>query len=345
MSPKYPSEKHYLNPAQQHWVESLRQTVLWRLELPTWVLIAVIYSGWFGIALFWESLNIWLATPIWIFLTTWYLSLQHELIHGHPTRFKRLNQLIGTAPLAVWYPYGVYRDSHLAHHIDENLTIPGFDPESYYLSAQGFQASSPLKKNFARLCNTFIGRMVFGPAVAIVKTLTDAFKKFSALDLPTIAMWLIHLGLLIGLLAFLKQRGVHPIYFIAAVAYPALSLAMVRSFYEHRADSSVSARSVVNEAGWLWRVLFLNLNYHIVHHDLPSVPWYSLRTLYMRHRDEYRARVQGFVLSGYTALAHDYAYRAVIKTVHPLAGFNGFNPTDLTNTSRSQSAANPITNF
>jgi hypothetical protein len=65
----------------------------------------------------------------------------------------------------------------------------------------------------------------------------------------------------------------------------------------------------------------------------------------IRHQSEYRARVQGFVLSGYTALAHDYAYRAAIETIHPLAGFNGLNPMGSTDTSPSQSTANPITNI
>ncbi|UMX69730.1 fatty acid desaturase [Klebsiella pneumoniae] len=65
--------------------------------------------------------------------------------------------------------------------------------------------------------------------------------------------------------------------------YPALALTKVRSFLEHRAADDPLARSVINEAGLPRRVLFLNLNYHAVHHDLRGVPWYALRQLYL-HR-------------------------------------------------------------
>ena len=44
--------------------------------------------------------------------------------------------LLGFAPLAVWFPYGVYRDSHLRHHDDPHLTRPEHDPESYFVSSK-----------------------------------------------------------------------------------------------------------------------------------------------------------------------------------------------------------------
>jgi fatty acid desaturase len=82
-----------------------------------------IYAGWFATLAFWQTLGLLPATLLLIGFTAWYMSLQHELIHGHPTRFAWLNQLFGTLPLAVWYPYGLYRDSHLAHHRHDSLTI------------------------------------------------------------------------------------------------------------------------------------------------------------------------------------------------------------------------------
>lgn len=47
----------------------------------------------------------------------------HELVHGHPTRDRRLNRLLGYAPLAVWFPYTLYMESHLRHHNDDHLTL------------------------------------------------------------------------------------------------------------------------------------------------------------------------------------------------------------------------------
>lgn len=75
----------------------------------------------------------------------------------------------------------------------------------------------------------------------------------------------------------MMHNGFSPVWFVLAVSYPALALTKVRSFYEHRAADDPLARSVINEAGLFWRVLFLNLNYHSVHHDLPGVPWYGLK--------------------------------------------------------------------
>ncbi len=35
---------------------------------------------------------------------------------------------------ACGFPYPLYRKSHTTHHRDINLTIPGVDTESYYVS-------------------------------------------------------------------------------------------------------------------------------------------------------------------------------------------------------------------
>lgn len=124
----------YLHPQQRNQIHRLASGFLWRSELPTWLLMFTIYAGWFATLAFWQTLGLLPATLLLIGFTAWYMSLQHELIHGHPTRFAWLNQLFGTLPLAVWYPYGLYRDSHLAHHRHHSLTHPVDDPESYYFT-------------------------------------------------------------------------------------------------------------------------------------------------------------------------------------------------------------------
>ncbi|MGP6270745.1 PhnD/SsuA/transferrin family substrate-binding protein [Pseudomonas paraeruginosa] len=53
------------------------------------------------------------------------MSLQHELIHGHPARWPAFNALPGYLSLAAWYPCPLYRDGHLRHHLDDRLTYPG----------------------------------------------------------------------------------------------------------------------------------------------------------------------------------------------------------------------------
>ena len=91
----------YLSLQQRAWLKARARSWLWRSELPTWLLIGVIYGGWFAVMLNAQMLG-WLpATLLLIVFTTWYMSMQHELIHGHPTRWPRMNQLFGTLPLAV----------------------------------------------------------------------------------------------------------------------------------------------------------------------------------------------------------------------------------------------------
>ncbi|WP_423838500.1 hypothetical protein [Tatumella ptyseos] len=83
----------YLNLRPQNWVKQQQQRWLWRSEFPTWGLIVAIYAGWFWVLALHKTLGLLLTTLILIWFTAWYMSLQHELIHGHPTRYRWLNQL------------------------------------------------------------------------------------------------------------------------------------------------------------------------------------------------------------------------------------------------------------
>lgn len=284
-----------------------------RLEWKTWLLILTVWGGWWSTVVFWQVMPRWVSTPLLIWFTAWFMSLQHELIHGHPTRWPWLNALIGAWPIAIWYPYRVYRDSHLAHHRNEHLTLPHADPESYYLSA-----STP-KTYWARLIrwrNTSLGRLLIGPALSWLMTLQSAWHHR---DQATLITWGMHAVGVASVLWVTHQFGISPWWYILAVAYPALSLTMVRSFYEHRAVSTVDERSVINEAAWPWRLLFLNLNYHLVHHLHPGLPWYQLRRQYLDHRQFYREQTGGFVENGYLHLLWRHRRLPVIADVHPFA--------------------------
>lgn len=307
----------YLHPQQREHIHTLAAHLMWRSELPTWLLIITIYGGWFATLAFWQILGLLPATLLLIFFTAWYMSLQHELIHGHPTRFPRLNQLFGTLPLAVWYPFGLYRDSHLAHHRNDSLTVPQDDPESYYFTPESWARFRPWQKRVIHLRNTFIGRLLLAPLLDITDTLGSAVAAFRHLHLRAMGMWLMHGALLAVLFIWMAQRGFSPVWFALAVSYPALALTKVRSFLEHRAADDPLARSVINEAGPFWQVLFLNLNYHSVHHDLPGVPWYGLKTIYLHQREAYQQRNQGFVVRGYGQWLRQFWATPVDVTAHP----------------------------
>jgi Fatty acid desaturase len=307
----------WLHDEQRMAVRLMAKSWLWRSELPTWLLMFVIYGGWFATLIYSATLGLFASTILLIVFTTWYMSLQHELIHGHPTRWPRINQLFGLLPLAVWYPYGLYRDSHLAHHRNQLLTVPGEDPETYYFSAERWQRFRPWQRRMICWRNTFPGRLLLAPLLDIWGAIAGMVKAFRQNERRSIAMWVIHFLLLALLFFWLKKQGFSVLWYLVAVSYPALAITKVRSFLEHRADDDPLARSAITETSLLWRLLFLNLNYHSVHHDLPGIPWYGLRKVWLRDRAQYAERNQGFVVKGYREWWRNYRFRPVDVTVHP----------------------------
>jgi fatty acid desaturase len=242
--------------------------------------------------------------------------LQHELLHGHPTRSRFVNALFGFAPLAVWFPYHVYRESHLRHHDDTRLTEPGSDPESYFISASAWQSAGTAMRALLVFRNTLIGRLMVGPAFSIAATGAQALSKIRDGDWRDVPAWLAHLAALLVLTVWLQQVCAVPAWvFIVGAGCGSLALASVRSFHEHRLAHEPAHRTVINEAGWLWRLLFLNNNYHLVHHDLPQVPWFALGGIYETSRQHYIERSGGFLVKGYGEWARRYAFAAV---AHPV---------------------------
>ncbi|SMG61503.1 fatty acid desaturase [Paraburkholderia susongensis] len=307
----------YLDDTQRNDIARLAASRAWRTQWPTWALIAAIYGGWFGVATHARALGLPLTTALLAVLGTWYMSLQHELLHGHPTRSRFINALLGFAPLAVWFPYRIYRASHLLHHDDAHLTQPRRDPESYFVSVSEWQRAGTAMRALLVFRNTLIGRLLLGPAFSIAATGAQALGKIRDGDWRDVPAWLAHLAALVVLTAWLQQVCEIPAWvFIVCVGYGALSLASVRSFQEHRVAQTHAHRTVVNEAGWFWRLLFLNNNYHAVHHDLPQVPWFALRRVYETSRQRYVERSGGFLVNGYSEWMRLYAFAPVASPVH-----------------------------
>ncbi|SDR34507.1 Fatty acid desaturase [Paraburkholderia fungorum] len=307
----------YLDDTQRKTLARLATSWAWRTQWPTWLLIVVIYGGWFGVALHVRMLGLPLTAFLLAILSTWYMSLQHELLHGHPTRSPFINALLGFAPLAVWFPYRIYRDSHLRHHDDPHLTHPEQDPESYFVSEREWQRAGSSIRALLAFRNTFIGRLLVGPAFSIAATAADALNKIRQGDLRDVPAWFAHFVALGMLAAWLQQVCAIPVWvFIIGVGYGALSLGSIRSFHEHRAASEHAHRTVINEAAWGWRMLFLNNNYHLVHHDLPHVPWFALKGVYQTSRQQYIERSGDFLVEGYSEWIRQYMFAVVAHPAH-----------------------------
>ena len=86
--------------------QSARKSAQRSVELPTLALVFLVYGGWLGVTLAYSHWPLWIVALLAAPLITLHSSLQHEILHGHPTRWRRLNRLIGIVPLSLWLPYG-----------------------------------------------------------------------------------------------------------------------------------------------------------------------------------------------------------------------------------------------
>lgn len=288
------------------------------IEWPTWLVLLAVYGGWLVAVCHGGTLGPLSGSAALALLACWFMSVQHEMLHGHPTRSRAINRLLGLMPLAVWYPYDLYRHAHLAHHRDELLTQPGIDPESNYIDAADYERLPAWCQPLWRAQRTVIGRVLLGPAMVIVPTWRDIVRKPWRGDFSQTGLWTQHLVLLGALLwALDRYAGIGPLQYLLAVGYPALGLAMLRSFYEHRPAADPAHRVVINEAGWFWRLLYLNNNYHAVHHATPQLPWYRIRTRYLAEREGVLKRNGNFLVPGYFVLLRRYAVEPIDSPVHP----------------------------
>lgn len=308
----------YLSPAQQREVLALQQSFSARSEWPTWMALAAVYGAWFGILNFHAWLGMALTTVLLAVACAFFMSVQHELLHGHPTRWPWFNKLLGYAPFAVWFPYTLYVATHLQHHQDENLTLPGADPETNYVSPEAWARSGALRRWLYRARLSFWGRFALGPAMSIHAIVGDAVRQLRAGDFRFAGMWLAHIPLTALMLWWVQRStGMHPVHYLLGVAYPALSIAMMRSFFEHRATLDCKQRIATNEASWPMRLLYLNNNFHLTHHDMPALAWHLLPKVYWPSRDAYLERGAGFRFGGYAELAWRYGFKSIDAPEHP----------------------------
>jgi fatty acid desaturase len=305
----------YLDAAHQQHINRLRHTWTARTDWPTWLLLVGTYAAWFALIHASPRLGQALTLALLVPLITLWMSLQHELLHGHPTPWPWLNKVLGYAPLAIWYPYTLYRDDHLQHHRDSDLTSPRHDPESRYLSHHAWDRSSPVERGAHWLNKTLAGRLLVGPLLALAPLFVQQYHRLRRGQ--GWAMWLCHGACVALLLTFVTAQGGLSVagYLLASVL--ALALSMVRSYHEHRPAEAAQHRSVINEAGWPWRWLFLNLNLHLVHHDLPGLPWYYLPRVYHQRRDDWLRRSGQFLVRGYGELFQRHAWRPIDSPRHP----------------------------
>ncbi len=196
-----------------------------RVEAPTVALAVAIYGGWVGVTLAWRFIPWPLLVVFGGWLTAWQSSLQHETIHGHPTRSRAVNDAIGWPPLSLWLPYPIYRASHLRHHNDERLTDPIEDPESAYVTPAVWDRVGPVGRFVLKLNATFVGRLLIGPAIMIGGFLVSEIRAIIAGDRPHLGIWARQaLGVAAILLWLVVVCGMPVWLYLVAFVYPGAAL-------------------------------------------------------------------------------------------------------------------------
>lgn len=287
-----------------------------RVEWPTAMVALAVYSGWFAMTLGSDLLPLWAVIPVCAILIAWHGSLQHEAIHGHPTRSRALNDLIAGVPLSLWIPYARYRALHLRHHRDRNLTCPIEDPESYYLTGRHWMSLSPPMRALYLFNRTLLGRVTIGPVIAWLGFWVDEAKSIARGNRAARLAWAWHLLGVAFVVAWVVGVAGLPFWAYLASCYLATALTQVRSFAEHKAGP-LGLRCAVVESNWFFSLLFLNNNLHLAHHDRPSVPWYRLPAHARAIGAADTASTGAGFWPGYGALTKRHLLRPFHVPIHP----------------------------
>lgn len=290
------------------------------VEWPTLGVALTIYSCVLMLVWFHESVPWWLMLPFGAILATLHGSLQHEIIHGHPTPWRQVNDAIGSIPLWLWVPFRLYKKSHLVHHNNDRLTDPLDDPESYYVRSRSWdQLPRPLR-TLLLINQTLLGRLTVGVLLMVYGLWRDEAARLRRRDFRHLGIWLEHLAYTAILLHFVVAVAGMPLWFyLVCFAWPGTALTMLRSFDEHRPAEQVGPRCTIVEASLFFRFLYFNNNYHALHHLHPGVAWYRLPALYRATRDEVVRWNAGFVRKGYGEVIRRYALRRRDHPAHPYA--------------------------
>ena len=286
------------------------------IEWPTIGLAVICYGLWLALSAlagqaagtFW----LLLILPVLAAVTTLHSSLCHEALHGHPTRRAWLNEAMVFCAVGIFIPYRRFRALHLRHHANENLTDPYDDPESFYLAWRDWDRLPRAVRLILRFNNTLIGRLIFGPALSLFAFYCDDLKRMKSGKRGVLTAWPVHGLGLVPVIAWLSFVGFPIWLYAAAVAYPAYSLLMLRTFAEHQAHDDPEQRTVIVEASPFFGFLFLNNNLHSAHHDNPAAAWYRLPEI---ARQEHGSRKYRF--RGYGEIARNFAFRAKEPVPHP----------------------------
>ena len=245
-----------------------------------------------------EVLTPWLTIPVLSVLGAWHLSMQHETIHGHPFRHVWLNDLIGSIPVTLWIPYFSFKKDHIEHH-QSDLTHPGLDNESYYVSPDAWESAGKLRKAAYWANRTILVRMFVWTIVSTVTYLWSKIRLMLRGDKQTWFAMSTHVAGLVVVVYFVRSVAEMPLWqFALGTTYGGRILNAIRPFPEHKYQSDTEVRTAMVMAGPFMSLLMLNNNLHVAHHEEPGVAWYEVPNMSARVNAVERAREAGLLYEG-----------------------------------------------
>ncbi len=297
------------------------------LEWQTLTLMVVCYAVWLISTASFETVAVnfgYFSAVLMLFSITaiasaFHTSLQHEVVHGHPTPWPVVNEALIFPSLIFVYPFRRYRELHLKHHIDANLTDPYEDPESYYWPECDKSRLSRFTHFLLGLNNTFIGRMTLGTPLGLFGFYRTELIRLRRDEPGVRKAWILHLVGSVPVYYWITVVSGIPFWlYVLVVIYPGVSWILVRSFAEHQAAVSIGGRTAIVEANPFFGLLFLNNNLHMVHHAHPQAPWYDLPAMYQERKQHYLAANESYLFTGYWNIVRQFAFRKKQPVFHPI---------------------------
>lgn len=286
------------------------------VEWRTLAVAVAVYGLWFAVVAL-HGMTPWPVTVAALGVASaWHGSLQHETIHGHPFRRQRLNAALAWLPVSLFLPYLVYRRYHMAHH-SSDLTDPTDDSETFYVTAERWNAIGSVRRRVLVAHHTLLGRLVLGPPRWVAAVVVHQGREISRGDRQLARWWAAHTVAATALGAFVVAVMGIPLWqYLIGATYLGTSLTMLRSYCEHRWVQGAT-RSAVVRSGPVFSLVYLNNNLHNAHHAEPGIAWYDLPER-ARATGAYQEAAAGAGLySGYLELAGRFAVRPLDHPVHP----------------------------
>ncbi len=303
---------------ETRWRGNSLQTDSRVIEWPTVILFAVTWAVWMAATVF-----LWPLSPVLAILAAGLAiaqlsSLTHEVLHGHPFRSQLLSEALVFPATSIFVPYLRFKDTHLQHHNDPALTDPYDDPESNFCDPAVWARLPGVARLILRVNNTLAGRVVIGPLVGTAIFLAQDLHLAVRGDRRVILAWMLHMPGLVLVLGWLLILGTMPLWAYLIAVYIGTALLKIRTYLEHRAHEAARARTVIIESRGPFSLLFLNNNFHVVHHMHPAVAWYKLPAMYAARKDHYRRRNEAYVYRSYTEIFRRYLFSAKDPVPHPV---------------------------